>query len=62
MKISNTEIAKAARCTEGAVRKAVQRRLVDPESLSSLTDFVFKMRVKQAGMDAITRTKGKLHE
>ena len=49
---TKTEIAKAAWCSEGAVRKAVQRGL-DVKDLESVCDFVFRMRVKKEGLSVL---------
>lgn len=53
MNISNVEIAQVAMCSEGAVRKAVERRRLDPESLLSVMGFVFALRMKNMGMRSL---------
>ena len=53
MKISNEEIARESFCSEGAVRKAIERGTLDVEKLGSVFDYVFKMRVKWLGWGAV---------
>ena len=50
MKTTNIEIAESALCSEGAVRKAVERRKLDPESVCSVVGFVLAMRLKALGL------------
>lgn len=52
MKITNIEIAKCAWCSEGAVRKAVDRGL-NISSLDAVFDFIFRMRVKEIGVGVL---------
>ena len=49
MEIKNIEIASAALCTEGAIRKAIQRGL-DTKSLDAVIGFVMALRFKQLGI------------
>jgi len=59
MKISNGEIARESFCSEGAVRKAIERGTLDVEKLGSVFDYVFKMRVKWLGWGAVEACAGK---
>ena len=62
MKASNVEIAKAALCSETAVRGAIQRGKLDPDNLESVLGWVIAMRFKELGLggldDPIERLKG----
>lgn len=53
MKVTNIEIASEAFCSETAVRKAIERGVLKPDSLGSVYDYVFRMRVKEMGWDAV---------
>lgn len=50
MDVSNVEIAKVSLCSEGSVRKAVERKRLDAGSLESVVGFVLAMRLKQLGL------------
>jgi hypothetical protein len=58
MNISNTEIAKAAYCTEGTVRAAVSAQRLNPSSLESVLGFVLTGRLKAQGIDGVFGLKG----
>jgi hypothetical protein len=51
MKATNMEIAKAALCSEGAVRKARER--LDLDDLGVLLGWVLGQRVKEMGLGAV---------
>ena len=53
MKATNIEIAKAGLCSETAVRGAIERGRVDPESLESVLGFVMAMRFKSLGIGGV---------
>jgi hypothetical protein len=50
MGFTNTEIAKSALCTEGAVRAASAGGRLNTESLDSVVGFVLAMRFKELGI------------
>jgi hypothetical protein len=53
MNISNIEIAKAAYCTEGAVRAAVSAQRLNTSSLESVLGFVLTGRLKSDGINGL---------